>query len=89
MNGIGDVARDAGIAVIEDAAQAVGASDVERVGAWGDAGCFSKKFHGSAGRLAVNVYAFGKDALRDPFLLHRLNQPVPLLQFPAQHLSLT
>jgi dTDP-4-amino-4,6-dideoxygalactose transaminase len=56
MNGIGDVARDAGIAVIEDAAQAVGASDVERVGAWGDAGCFSfypTKNLGAAGDAGI------------------------------------
>ncbi len=42
MDGIAALASDAGIAVVEDAAQAHGASrNGRRAGSWGDAGCFS------------------------------------------------
>jgi dTDP-4-amino-4,6-dideoxygalactose transaminase len=56
MKGVGRVAREADIAVIEDAAQAVGAADTEGVGAWGEAGCFSfypTKNLGAAGDAGI------------------------------------
>ena len=69
MNDILEIARRRNLFVLEDAAQAVGASlDGKRVGSWGDAACFSL-------HPLKNLHAFGDGGMvtsRDPVLLARL-----------------
>lgn len=72
MAGLMRMAHDAGLSVIEDACQAVGAScDGRAAGAWGDAGCFS--FHatklvgapGDGGMLVTPHAVWQQDFRRD------------------------
>ncbi|MFA6311921.1 MAG: DegT/DnrJ/EryC1/StrS family aminotransferase [Sterolibacterium sp.] len=69
MNDILEIARRRKLFVLEDAAQAVGASmDGKRVGSWGDAACFSL-------HPLKNLHAFGDGGMvttQDPDLVARL-----------------
>lgn len=69
MNDILDVARRRDLFVLEDAAQAIGASlDGKRVGSWGHAACFSL-------HPLKNLHAFGDGGMvtsHDPDLVARL-----------------
>ncbi len=69
MNLLTDVARRYGVALIEDTAQATGASFYDRcLGSWGDAGAFSLQFNkittsGEGGVLITNDQALYKCAI--------------------------
>lgn len=69
MDLLTDMARRYGVALIEDTAQATGASFHDRrLGSWGDAGAFSLQFNkiitsGEGGVLITNDHAFYKRAI--------------------------